>query len=323
MAANIGMMDGAYFVGRGEILSWINNTLALNLQKVEEAANGAVACQLMDATHPGQVPMHKVSFEARSEYEMINNYKVLQDVFNKLKIQKYIEVAKLVKARPLDNLEFLQWLKRYCDSINGGVVSSSYDAVERRGSSKGGASASRKVAASGGAAAAAPRPAGESSSSGAAARPRSAVRRGSETTVRVGLKGASMSNGSASSSPQLEKEVQRLNEQVTELKLSVDSLEKERDFYFAKLRDIEILCQTPELATLPVVVAVQKILYAADDSPTVITEAQAVVATAAADDLQRSQDKTQTTTVTGAAEEPSTPPHTAIESGEMLEKHAL
>ena len=42
--------------------------------------------------------------------------------------------------------------------------------------------------------------------------------------------------------------------------------------------------------------AVQKILYAADDSPTVITEAQAVVATAAADDLQRSQDKTQTTT---------------------------
>ena len=32
----IGMMDAAYFVGRGEILSWINATLHLNLSKVEE-----------------------------------------------------------------------------------------------------------------------------------------------------------------------------------------------------------------------------------------------------------------------------------------------
>ena len=35
--------------------------------------------------------------------------------------------------------------------------------------------------------------------------------------------------------------VDDLTIQIEELKLSIDGLEKERDFYFAKLRDIEVI----------------------------------------------------------------------------------
>ncbi|XP_013623969.1 PREDICTED: microtubule-associated protein RP/EB family member 1B-like [Brassica oleracea var. oleracea] len=87
---------------------------------------------MLDMTFPGVVPMHKVNFAAKNEYEMIQNYKVMQEVFTKLKITKPLEVNRLVKGRPLDNLEFLQWLKRFCDSINGGIMNENYNPVERR-----------------------------------------------------------------------------------------------------------------------------------------------------------------------------------------------
>ena len=86
---------------------------------------------ILDAANPGVVNMSKVNVNAKSEYEMVNNYKVLQSVFDKLKITRNIEVNKLIKARPLDNLEFLQWMKYYYDCAAGGVEST-YDGEERR-----------------------------------------------------------------------------------------------------------------------------------------------------------------------------------------------
>ncbi|OAY80168.1 Microtubule-associated protein RP/EB family member 1C [Ananas comosus] len=276
-ATNIGMMDSAYFVGRGEILAWINSTLHLNLSKVEEAASGAVGCQLMDAVHPGMVPMHKVNFDAKSEYEMIQNYKVLQDVFNKLKITKHIEVNKLVKGRPLDNLEFMQWMKRYCDTVNGGVVNN-YNPVERRDACKGGKEANKRAAT-------APTQASSKSSSAAPKSQASQPARKNDVQSTNGsqksAKPVSNAGGQAydeQASWHEKAYICGIELQITELKLFVDSLEKERDFYFAKLRDIEILCQSPEIEHLSIVGAIQKILYATDDSPAVVAEAQAMIA---------------------------------------------
>ncbi|OIW10940.1 hypothetical protein TanjilG_22747 [Lupinus angustifolius] len=259
MATNIGIMDSAYFVGRSEILSWINSTLQLNLSKVEAACSGAVHCQLLDAAHQGIVPMHKVNFDAKNEYDMIQNYKVLQDVFNKLKITKHIEVSKLVKGRPLDNLEFMQWMKKYCDSVNSGLHHN-YNPVERREVCKGGRETTKKSAQS-----------QTSVKASATSRPHSShnARRNDVSTAVNSTNQAPKATSTTKSSA--------YDEQITQLKLSVDSLEKERDFYFVKLRDIEILCQTPEIEHSPVVAAIQKILYATDDDGTAVVEAQAMI----------------------------------------------
>lgn len=263
MASNIGMMDGAYFVGRGEILTWINSTLHLHLTKVEETASGAVQCQLMDAVHPGTVPMHKVNFDAKNEYDMIQNYKVLQDVFTKLKITKNIEVNKLVKGRPLDNLEFMQWMKRYCDSVNADALYS-YNAVERREASKGGRDTNKR-----------------SSSTNASSKPhpsqpirRSAVHNQTNVSSKKVLRSSAAASDVSAPNGAVE---QAYIEEITELKLHVDSLEKERDFYFSKLRDVDLLCQRPELENLRIMSVIQKILYATEEDSMILEEAEAII----------------------------------------------
>ncbi|KAF5957632.1 hypothetical protein HYC85_004857 [Camellia sinensis] len=259
MASNIGMMDSAYFVGRNEILQWINARLQLNLSRIEEGASGAVQCQMMDMTYPGVVPMHKVNFDAKSEYDMIQNYKVLQEVFNKLKIDKHIEVNRLVKGRPLDNLEFLQWLKRYCDSVNGGIMNENYDPVERR--SKGGKERYPKG----------------SYKNSKSLQANNLHNSGSGCGIGLGTKQGKTGATSGRDSSSEQGGIGIRISWITDLQLSVDVLEKERDFYFAKLRDIEILCQTPELEHIPMAVAIKKILYAANEKESALEEAQEII----------------------------------------------
>ena len=44
----------------------------------------------MDAVYPGQIPLQKVNFGAKQEYEYVNNFKVLQAAFDKFGIDKVL-----------------------------------------------------------------------------------------------------------------------------------------------------------------------------------------------------------------------------------------
>ncbi|KZT12240.1 microtubule binding protein [Laetiporus sulphureus 93-53] len=234
---------------RTELLAWLNDLLQLNYTKIEQCGTGAAYCQIMDSIF-GDVPMTRVKMNAKHEYEFIANFKILQNVFRTHKVDKPILVEKLVKCKMQDNLEFLQWIKRFWDTNYGGQ---GYDAVARR---RGAPTDTPATIA----------PLAPSSSRGSAGSLHAGAARVAGGRTPVGPRA-----GSRAGSTQPNELVQNLQGQLREMSAHLEGLEKERDFYFAKLRDIEILVQQ-QLETLeqegkddPLLRDIQKILYSTEE----------------------------------------------------------
>ncbi|KAG9051626.1 hypothetical protein FS837_000013 [Tulasnella sp. UAMH 9824] len=233
---------------RTELLQWLNDLLQTNYTKVEQCGTGGAYCQIMDSIY-GDVPMSRVKMNAKHEYEFLANFKILQNVFKAKKVEKPIPVEKLVKCKMQDNLEFLQWIRRFWDANASGEP---YDAAARR--KGGGAEPPATIAP------VAPRSTGlsvKSAATGAAGR---------RTPLGGAARSGSSTGGAAPGA------VQKLQAELAQSKQDIEALELERNFYFNKLRDIEILVQqhldaleaegqTPD-ATLK---GIQEILYKTED----------------------------------------------------------
>jgi len=232
-----------------------------------ETASGAVAIQVMDALFPGKVPMHKVNWGAKADYEFVQNYKVLQSVFDKLKVDKKVDVDKLIRARYQDNLEFMQWLKKFFE-INAPQSIEGYDAVSQRNKGKGvnqfkpaqgvKPGATKKVATKRPTATTAPI--------------RSQTNKVPQKENKRAINKTTQDNGSMKRVKELETQVSELTEKVEtltttnqEMDSEAKGLERERDFYFGKLRDVEILLQNYNGPDENIVRQVLKVLYATDE----------------------------------------------------------
>ncbi len=184
---------------------------------------------------------------------------------------KIIPVEKLIKGRFQDNFEFVQWFKKFFDVNYDGKE---YDALAARegvplvpSEGKGpaaGVAAKRPAAVP-------VKPAATSVAvKSSIAKSTTAPKPVSTASSKSSLNGAShiASNGHSKESAvnaELQQENLRLINEVNEMKVTLDGLEKERDFYFGKLRDIEVLCQESENQSLSVVGKILEILYATAD----------------------------------------------------------
>lgn len=104
----------------------------------------------------GDIPLTRVKFNTTQVYEYVNNFKILQRCFTDHAVEKVklnlffriqhslfqvIPVERLVNCKFQDNLEFLQWVKKYWDTYYPG---GHYDAVSRR-QGKGGSAMKNSV----------------------------------------------------------------------------------------------------------------------------------------------------------------------------------
>jgi RP/EB family microtubule-associated protein len=55
-----------------------------------------------------------------------------------------------------------------------------------------------------------------------------------------------------------------LQDLIQQNSTQIAGLEKERDFYYQKLRDVEAICQEPECESIPIIQKVLEILYATE-----------------------------------------------------------
>ncbi|KAL2352889.1 calponin homology domain-containing protein [Cryomyces antarcticus] len=231
---------------RQELLAWLNSLLQLNVTKVEQCGTGAALCQIYDSIFL-DLPMSRVKFNVNTEYAYLQNFKILQNTFTKHQIERPIPVESLVKCKMQDNLEFLQGSKRYWDQYFPG---GDYDALARRKASGAPANAPAPRAP------AAVAPATRRAVASNTAAPRTRTPQGGVSTAALTQENAS-------------------------LKETVQGLERERDFYFSKLRDIELLIQQamdqdPELEKEDgsLLKQIQTILYSTEEGFEIPAEAE-------------------------------------------------
>ena len=98
------------------MLSWINGLFHTDYKSLESASNGAVACQILDCIYPHSVPMKMVDFSAETPYACQKNYKIFQAAVNKLNLPIAVDVVTLSKQGARESYSFLALLKHFFDT---------------------------------------------------------------------------------------------------------------------------------------------------------------------------------------------------------------
>ncbi|XP_011497050.1 PREDICTED: microtubule-associated protein RP/EB family member 1 isoform X5 [Ceratosolen solmsi marchali] len=243
-------------LSRHDMLAWVNDCLQSSFLKIEELCTGAAYCQFMDMLFPGSVPLKRVKFKTNLEHEYIQNFKLLQGGFKKMNVEKVIPVDKLIKGRFQDNFEFLQWFKKFFDANYDGRE---YEAFDVRGCIPLGSGVDGTHNVSNSQLVLLPEKQQIQQKHIQQGKP---IPRQQMSKVQSNRAQPKIGLGNRGDTGKIDE----LSSRIMELKMTVDGLEKERDFYFGKLRDIEVMCQECDNSqSTSIIQKILEVLYATED----------------------------------------------------------
>lgn len=211
----IGTGHDAFKKSKGSILSWINGFYGIGYEKVEQAWDGAICCQIMDSLFPevmSTAMWKKVRWDVVNQCDAEKNWKIVQQVLIKLEIKWKIPIAGLCDANFKQNLEFMQWMNHL---FGIAYKQTEYDALSRRTKGK------------------------QSDPKIYVADEKSKNTLKLKTARKKKYKKSAAGKGKTATPT-----TKKGNPESVKIETQIDTLEKERNFYFTKLREIEIMCQT-------------------------------------------------------------------------------
>ena len=121
-------------MGRLELVSWLNHALRSDYASVQECGDGVAYCQLLDALHPGAVPLHRLDFNARYLADNERNVRVLSQTMRSLGLPVDVDYEALASGKFIVRVEASRRcrLVRRCVGIRSSASRRRFDRARGR-----------------------------------------------------------------------------------------------------------------------------------------------------------------------------------------------
>jgi len=103
-------------VDEEDLLEWVHSVLGRR-HSLQELRDGYILCEIVDHAYGGIFPMRRIYKVAAHDYQRERNFNVLHFFLSSLGVETEVNVASLWEASMKDLLQFFDWLRTHCESL--------------------------------------------------------------------------------------------------------------------------------------------------------------------------------------------------------------